>query len=404
MVQDAGPFPSPLFERTSSRLDPFREAFDHVYVITVESRRRRVEALLESLDFDSSFASIIPAVVKPSAEKADWDRVRAGGDFDPETLSMLTAGEVAVSLSQRKVLAHFLKGVDEVVLILEDDFAVNGFGVRERLEQSARYLVNGAWDALFLGRCHDTCDQDVLLGGDLYRVFAPACLHAYAVTKKGARIILQAASACKGANCPIDNIVRSAVKAGKLRATAISPQLFTQDASFRGRGSLVGASDADIDRMVSTGEHLKHALRRGENTEDDAGRDAKSAPRPRKPPECKAWSERLLISNVNAFADRHAVRPRKNGLGDRMSVHRSHGAEHRPLEEQWDGVTSAPLEEEWDGVTSAEGGDQHPNRSLQDADAAGGGDGGAEGAMLESNYRLPLLLTLTGCAAIWWCK
>ena len=27
------------------------------------------------------------------------------------------------------------------------------------------------------------------------------------------------------------------------------------------------------------------------------------------------------------------------------------------------------------------GGDQYPNRSLQDADAAGGGDGGAEGAV-----------------------
>lgn len=372
-------------------LDPFREIFDHVYVIAVESRRSRVTALLESLNFHSplstssspasSFATIVPAVLKPTTE-ADWGRVRTAGDFDLETLGMMTAGEIAISLSQRKVLRQFIKGGrnkisnegdkigsnewrqtraktkntnllddtdvagrDAVALIFEDDFAENGFGIRERLERSAHYLVTGTWDILFLGRCHDTCDSDVLLGGDLYRVFAPACLHAYAVTKRGARIILEAASGCKGPSCPIDNVVRTAISTGRLRATAVSPQLFTQDRSFRGQGSLVGADSADLDRMLSTGDHLKHALRRGENVKNRNNNRGLPPPLP----ECKKFHERLLISNVNAFADKHAIRPRPGSLGERMSAHNSHGEQHRPWEERWFRLGSPERKENADG-------------------------------------------------------
>ncbi len=97
---------------------------------------------------------------------------------------------------------------------------------------------HGGWDILFLGRCHDHCERDKHIGADVFRVFNPACLHAYAVTRYAAKTIIEAARQCHGDECPIDNVVRSLIRGtgsdwngenAPLVAYAVSPQLFTQE-------------------------------------------------------------------------------------------------------------------------------------------------------------------------------
>jgi hypothetical protein len=70
----------------------------------VPSRRDRVVSTLAKLGIK---AHIVVAHTKPST-KWDWAAVRRSKAFMPETLDTLTAGEVAVSLSQRKALHRYV--------------------------------------------------------------------------------------------------------------------------------------------------------------------------------------------------------------------------------------------------------------------------------------------------------
>lgn len=182
-------------------------------------------------------------------------------------------------INATRFLASPPKRDDERALIFEDDFQPNGFGVRERLAASlvaARTAVPSV-DVLFLGRCHDSCDKDKWIGGDLYRVSNPACLHAYSVNRRAAAAMIAAAETCSGPHCPIDNVMRELVRRdGKdksgdtpppreggsdstLAAYAISPQLFTQEAKYRAKGeSLVMADERDLGRMKAEGDHWVH--------------------------------------------------------------------------------------------------------------------------------------------------
>jgi hypothetical protein len=250
----------------------------------------------------------VDAFKKPGSED-DWGRIRNSKQFVPETLEMLTAGEVAVSISQRKVLNKFLASPHgDRALIFEDDFEPNGFGVRERLAASLQFIasVTPPVDVLFLGRCHDSCEKDRLVGADLYRVHSPACLHAYSVNRRAAAAILEAASTCSGPYCPIDNVMRELVRpsddgVSTLAGYAISPQLFTQEALYRTKEkSMVLADTSDLDRMKAEGDHWVHALRKNNSR---IKKDSTLI-------ECKPFHERLLISNVNKFADRKALKPK----------------------------------------------------------------------------------------------
>lgn len=288
--------------------------FDEVVVITVPSRQARVVALLAMLGLGDR-AVVMAAVPKPRTDR-DWAELRASTAFVPSTLDLLTAGETAVSQSQRKALRTFLANANaDCGLIFEDDFHPNGESlqqVRARLEMAMPFLrppphlkpgdgpQSPRWDILFLGRCHDHCEYDKHIGADVYQVFNPACLHAYAVTRAAARLIIKAAAVCEGAMCPIDNVVRSLIRgtsmlpnARRLTAFAISPQLFTQESKYRGDLSMVKADQDDIARMKAEGKHLSHAQR--------GGRDELV--------ECMLHHERVLVSNFDLWRDRASRKP-----------------------------------------------------------------------------------------------
>ena len=46
------------------------------------------------------------------------------------------------------------------------------------------------WDMVFLGRCFDDCKRDEVVAKWLVRPKAPKCLHAYALTRRGAQKFL----------------------------------------------------------------------------------------------------------------------------------------------------------------------------------------------------------------------
>lgn len=279
--------------------DPF-DYFDEIMVVTVPARHLRVIKLLRQIGLDTR-AKILAAKMKPESD-ADWQLLRNSNSFQVDTLSQLTAGEVAVSLSQRDALSRFLNNSNaHNALILEDDFTINGDALKERLNYSLPVLeaASNPWDILFLGRCHDHCEYDQYLGADVYQVFNPVCLHAYAINRRAAKMIIEAARLCKGSNCPIDNVVRSLIqgtselgRSQMLVALAISPQLFTQETSFRGNLSLVQVDKADESRMQVEADIATRTKRTG----DDLA-------------ECMRHHERVLVSNYNLWRDPAGRKP-----------------------------------------------------------------------------------------------
>jgi hypothetical protein len=95
MALGANPTHSILVDVPSSRIFSLSQ---------VPSRRDRVVSTLAKLGIK---AHIVVAHTKPST-KWDWAAVRRSKAFMPETLDTLTAGEVAVSLSQRKALHRYV--------------------------------------------------------------------------------------------------------------------------------------------------------------------------------------------------------------------------------------------------------------------------------------------------------
>lgn len=86
-----------------------------IVVAQVASRRSRVDQTLAELGIR---AHIVPAHTKPSTPR-EWAAIRHSQEFVPETLELLTAGEVAVSLSQRKALRRFVNS--QIPLRVETD-------------------------------------------------------------------------------------------------------------------------------------------------------------------------------------------------------------------------------------------------------------------------------------------
>eukprot|EP00040_Diaphanoeca_grandis_P020315 m.108064 g.108064 ORF g.108064 m.108064 type:complete len:395 (-) comp27842_c1_seq5:55-1239(-) len=315
---------NPKIEDDECGLHPYRQLycfFDEILIITVASRRERVINMIDELQLRDR-VTMIDAVLKPKSE-GDWQMIKDEDSFQPEVLEQMTAGEIAVSLSQRKSLNRFLDNPNaQAALVFEDDFEPNGDDVMERWSASIPHLenVSAQWDVLFLGRCHDHCELDEHVGGDLYRVYKPVCLHAFGIRREPAKMLIAATKACNGSWCAIDNVMRRLIAGTEAYpafvAYAISPQLFTQEKKYR-VASMVKADENDLQRMAKEGDHWGHAVR-------------KPALKEIVLTECMTRHERVLISKVNYWRDRTGKKPSPKQLGYQRHRKKLFEAEQNP--------------------------------------------------------------------------
>lgn len=146
-------------------------------------------------------------------------------------LSWLSNSEIGCMLSHVSLWERVANQPDlNRVAIFEDD-------ARTHLEIGTLHqLLSGFYnyikdqkidepDILYLGKALDDCVSYEQVWGDVYRSKHPICLHAYIITKSGARKLLQQ----RPYRLPIDIVVLNAIKAQVLNVMVFHPSLYFQD-------------------------------------------------------------------------------------------------------------------------------------------------------------------------------
>ncbi|KAJ1973029.1 hypothetical protein H4R33_007016 [Dimargaris cristalligena] len=128
----------------------------------------------------------------------------------------------------------------ETALILEDDVDFD-WNISLKVARARAAIGEQPWDAFFLGHCGDSVGElryAVDLKANLYRGDTPACTHGYAVSKQGARKLVQGLTP---PNNPIDIMLIRMEERGELITYSIRPSVITQ-VHFRGDRSDINSS------------------------------------------------------------------------------------------------------------------------------------------------------------------
>lgn len=144
--------------------------------------------------------------------------------------SYMRAGEVACFQSHMKALQQFLESSNKTALIFEDDlkpcpnytfFQQRVGSLKEELHRIQR------WDIIYFGRCNDTCMLNKKVSKQLVSGTIPLCLHAYMMSREGARKVLQAAG--ERVRIQVDVLFVKMIATGQLKALAVNPSIFYQN-------------------------------------------------------------------------------------------------------------------------------------------------------------------------------
>ena len=93
-------------------------------------------------------------------------------------------GKIGVIMSHRLVWEKCIK-LNKPIFIFEDDIYFDKFTYNDLF---LLYDNKDKWDIAWLGHCYETKKEKII--GNFYNSFRPRCRHAYLITPKGARIML----------------------------------------------------------------------------------------------------------------------------------------------------------------------------------------------------------------------
>lgn len=161
------------------------DIFDKVYVITIDKR-------LEYIKYIMSIMKINPIIFKGvDKNNLDKDHLIKNKIVSPNFFKNGNKGKIACHLSHIEVLKKFLKTKAENCLIFEDDIMMpeNISHIKEYMENTMK-VVPTNWDVIYFGRCWDNCKDAIIINQYLMKS-QPVCRHAYAVSRKGAKIIIE---------------------------------------------------------------------------------------------------------------------------------------------------------------------------------------------------------------------
>lgn len=197
------------------------DIFDKIYYIALPERLDNIKAVLKSYNIR---AEKIDPVIKYDLDSRNFvkDNLILRKYFG------VNAGRVACHLSHLKALRTFLKSDAKTALILEDDLAdcknLQRYQKRlNSLRDEARLLD---WDILYLGHCWANCKKFEKVTDQIYKNGSPICLHAYAVTRHAAQVILQKTMPMYDNG---DEMLRKLGNRGVLRVYTVMPPIFFQN-------------------------------------------------------------------------------------------------------------------------------------------------------------------------------
>jgi GR25 family glycosyltransferase involved in LPS biosynthesis len=180
-------------------------------VIAIPERKKRAVRFLRAMGLDDT-AVVFDAVLKQDLEK------------DPH----LSGGQLACALSHMTVWARFLESGDsERLMVFEDDVKPpSGSGIRSDVGEALRELPRD-WDICFLGWCWSDCGAHQKVSKHLDRVRVVHCTHAYVLSRKGARKLLDAIR--EPLTQPIDEYISALTASGAVKSHVVRKPLFFQD-------------------------------------------------------------------------------------------------------------------------------------------------------------------------------
>jgi len=208
------------FNSENNELDWLEQIFDYVKIVTIPERIPYVHNFCKSFKIKPN---IFNAILKKNIVYNN-----------PYNLKL---GEIACALSQESVIKNFIASNTRHMLLLEDDNIpfTNVFYSDTRLDlnyiknyiKSAVDSLPSDWDTLYLGRCWDDCNNNIIINKYIVKTRRTLCHHALAISRKGANIILQAIS--HPLNVPIDHIVANLTLNGKINSYATILPIFYQN-------------------------------------------------------------------------------------------------------------------------------------------------------------------------------
>ncbi|GAA6017739.1 hypothetical protein JCM11491_001188 [Sporobolomyces phaffii] len=138
---------------------------------------------LEKLDSLGRLAELEPAKRGVDVTKQLWD------PLERVKVRQLSRGVMSTWFGQTRVMKRIVERGDESALVLEDD--VDFEWDLERLWNTVQRKLPNEWDITYLGHCWGGENQKPqYLHPLLHHSTGPMCLHAYALTRSGARRIL----------------------------------------------------------------------------------------------------------------------------------------------------------------------------------------------------------------------
>lgn len=211
-------------------IQPWTENIELVYAITLPERQDNVARLLTSIGAES-VANVFRALPKRAL---DLGSLKRRGIVTSEWAEDKNRGRIACHLSHLAVLYDFVHSGAKSALVLEDDVAPpREEGIRER----ANRTVAGAeakdkdWDMVYLGYCYENRHPQLLRyagEGEIIRLKRPRCRHAYVVSQRGARKLLEMAES-EPVQEAGDVLWERAIIAGKIKAYGTSNPFLYQN-------------------------------------------------------------------------------------------------------------------------------------------------------------------------------
>tara|TARA_B100001121_G_C18698787_1_gene626284 strand:+ start:6035 stop:6841 length:807 start_codon:yes stop_codon:yes gene_type:complete len=209
-------------ETFSDKIHPINKYFTSVNVIAIPKRK---EYMIDTMNYFEIKANIIDATLK---KNIDYNELLNNNFITPKYYSEENKGRIACHLSQIKLIKEFYKSAkdDDTLFIFEDDIQQQKFKNYKNMIEDSMSKIPSDWDIVFFGRCFDDCNKMKKISKYLYKVNYPKCRHAYGLSKKGARKILQY-------TVPMidngDEMYAQNIKNGNIKAYAIHPSIFSQN-------------------------------------------------------------------------------------------------------------------------------------------------------------------------------
>ncbi|CAG8503153.1 5056_t:CDS:2, partial [Diversispora eburnea] len=194
------------------------DGFDHIYCINLPSRSDRREKIGLIAEYHNLDIEFVEAINKDDAKTLK------------HYLSDLAPPHKACYASHYKTYELVVSNNYESALILEDDvdFEVN---IKDFLNETRLFLPND-WEMFYLGNCAwDTSDIIYYNGADygsdliLSKSLRPACSHAYAVSLRGAKKLLEI---LVNVSEPVDVALIDLMLADKIFSLSLFPSIINQ--------------------------------------------------------------------------------------------------------------------------------------------------------------------------------